>query len=98
MASKMAEFGGFPNQTMNGTQNNTNNSTSQPMNQTKPEDSPETKKVKEMIKIEDSIIKNLQKQALANITLASLRLYRSTRCALCMDPDMIITEIYDGGV
>lgn len=40
----------------------------------------------------------LIKKAIADLGLMSLRLFRGTMCALCMDPDAVLATIWDGGV
>lgn len=40
--------------------------------------------------------KALLKKGAAEFGLMSLRLFRGTMCALCMDPDAVISTIWDG--
>lgn len=40
----------------------------------------------------------LLKKSLAELGLFSLRLFRGTTCALCLDPSNVLTTIWDGGV
>lgn len=55
-------------------------------------------KAQKALKNVEKKAEGLIKKGIAEMGLMSLRLFRGTMCALCMDPDAPLTSIWDGGV